>query len=59
MTYVGRGVESGYAFDHRTDWTYALIVHSQLKAAQIQANELYAAIHRCIQQALADQLDLR
>ena len=45
----------GGIVDHRNDWTYSLVLHSNLKAAQIPATELYAGIHQCLQQTLAAQ----
>lgn len=53
--YLCRRLTGGGIVDHRHDWTYALALNSQLSAAQIPATELYAAIHKCIQQALATQ----
>ena len=50
-----RRLTGGGIVDHRNDWTYALILNAQLKAAQIPATELYETIHRCIQQTLAIQ----
>lgn len=50
-----RRLTGGGIVDHRNDWTYALALHPRLSAAQIPATELYANIHRCIQQALDDQ----
>ena len=50
-----RRITGGGIVDHRYDWTYALALHPNLSAAQNPAIELYAAIHKCIQQALATQ----
>lgn len=50
-----RRITGGGIVNHSNDWTYALTLHAQLTAANIQATELYAIMHRCIQQALADQ----
>ena len=50
-----RRLTGGGIVDHRNDWTYALLLHPQTKTAQLQATKLYAEVHRCIQQALADQ----
>lgn len=51
-----RRLTGGGIVDHRNDWTYALILHSQLETAQVLATELYEKIHQCIQQALAKQV---
>ncbi|MGC6424578.1 MAG: lipoate--protein ligase family protein [Lentimonas sp.] len=46
---------AGGIVDHRDDWTYALILHRLLPAAQFTANQLYAEVHRSIQTALRNQ----
>jgi lipoate-protein ligase A len=50
-----RRLTGGGIVDHRNDWTYALALQTDLPAAHARATELYATIHRCIQQALVDQ----
>ena len=51
-----RRLTGGGIVDHRNDWTYALAIQADLPAAHAPATELYATIHRCIQQALDQQL---
>lgn len=51
-----RRLTGGGIVDHRNDWTYALALQTDLPAAHAPATELYATIHRCIQQALESQL---
>jgi len=51
-----RRLTGGGMVDHRNDWTYALAIQSDLPAAHAPATELYATLHRCIQQALDEQL---
>ena len=50
-----RRLTGGGIVDHRNDWTYALAIQTDLPAAHAPATELYATIHRCIQQALEKQ----
>lgn len=50
-----RRLTGGGIVDHRNDWTYALAIQADLPAANAPATELYASIHRCIQQALEKQ----
>ncbi len=50
-----RRLTGGGIVDHRNDWTYALILHAQLEAAQLPATELYEKVHQSVQNALADQ----
>lgn len=50
-----RRITGGGIVDHRHDWTYAMVMHSRLKAARMPATELYTIIHRCIQKAMAAQ----
>ncbi len=51
-----RRLTGGGIVDHRNDWTYALAIQADLPAAHTPATELYSTIHRCIQQALENQL---
>ncbi len=50
-----RRTTGGGIVDHRNDWTYALILQSELAAAHSPANQLYADIHQAIQNALSQQ----
>lgn len=52
-TALVRRLTGGGIVDHRNDWTYALIIHASLPAAQIPATELYECLHRTIGQTLA------
>ncbi|TVP77007.1 MAG: lipoate--protein ligase family protein, partial [Puniceicoccaceae bacterium] len=42
----------GGIVDHRNDWTYALILHHSLPAAQRPATQIYQQIHQAISQTL-------
>jgi lipoate-protein ligase A len=50
-----RRLTGGGIVDHRNDWTYCLALEAELTAAQSPATELYAAVHSCIREALAEQ----
>ncbi len=50
-----RRITGGGIVDHRNDWTYALILQSEIKAAHTPANALYTVIHRAIQETLSKQ----
>lgn len=49
-----RRLTGGGIVDHRNDWTYALILQTELPAAHIPANDFYASLHQAIQNALAE-----
>ncbi|MFT5622170.1 MAG: lipoate-protein ligase A [Bacteroidia bacterium] len=50
-----RRLTGGGIVDHRNDWTYALVLQTDLPAAHAPATELYATIHSCMQLALQAQ----
>lgn len=47
-----RRLTGGGIVDHCNDWTYALVIHPSLPAAQTPATELYERVHRAIAQTL-------
>ncbi|MGC6455424.1 MAG: lipoyl protein ligase domain-containing protein [Coraliomargaritaceae bacterium] len=50
--HIGRRPTAGGIVDHRNDWTYSLILQSELPAANRTLAETYTSIHRCMQCAL-------
>jgi lipoate-protein ligase A len=50
-----RRLTGGGIVDHRNDWTYALVLQTDLPAAHATATELYATNHSCMQLALQAQ----
>ena len=49
-----RRITGGGIVDHRDDWTYALALQSDLPAVREPATRLYATLHACLRDALAD-----
>lgn len=49
---LGRRPTAGGIVDHRNDWTYSLVLHAELPAANMALAEIYSSIHRCLQSAL-------
>lgn len=50
-----RRITGGGVVDHRNDWTYALVLHSSVEAAQRKSDQLYQDIHRSILNTLKQQ----
>jgi len=45
----------GGIVDHRNDWTYALVIHTELPTARTPAGQLYKKIHHSLARALEEQ----
>lgn len=50
-----RRLTGGGIVDHRNDWTYALVINTEMPIAATPAIDIYAKIHRAIQATLAAQ----
>ena len=50
-----RRLTGGGLVDHRNDWTYALVLQTELAAAHAPAHSLYGTLHKAIQTALQAQ----
>lgn len=49
-----RRLTGGGIVDHRDDWTYALVLQAALPAVREPATRLYATLHACLRDTLAD-----
>ncbi|MEM7789931.1 MAG: hypothetical protein AAF546_00895 [Verrucomicrobiota bacterium] len=52
---ICRRMTGGGIVDHCNDWTYALVIQSDVPTAKNPANSLYESIHQAISQALDEQ----